>query len=209
MVSITELTEKYILEHESIKNCLKKGLINYSALARLVAKECGIEKRASNESILVAARRFREKINGGSLEDEIIHLFRKSNIEIKNNVVIYTLEKYIYPGSLIDVEKKIKVENSLFFSIEGTKTITIIVQRQNCGLVEKNFMGHVLSKKENLSLITITSPGIESTPGAVSYISGLFFENGINIEEFMSCHDDTLIVIESMNLDKVVGSFNF
>ena len=38
MATVTEQTEKYILEHRSIKECLKKGIINYSSLARLIQK---------------------------------------------------------------------------------------------------------------------------------------------------------------------------
>ena len=72
----------------------------------------------------------------------------------------------------------------------------------------KKFKTDIINKKENLSLITLSSPGIEDTLGAVAYISGLFFENDINIEEFMSCHHDTLIVIESGNLGKVIDLFN-
>lgn len=210
MATTAELTEKYIMEHVSIKDCLKKGLINYSALARLISNELGIEKKTSTEAILVAARRFRMKmIDGHHHENDILNLLKKSNVEIKNNIVIFTLEKYVYPDSLIDIEKVIKKDKALFFSIEGTKTITIIVQEQSAGLVEKHFRAHVLDKRENLSLFTITSHGIRTTPGVVSHISGMFFENDINIEEFMSCYDDTLIVIDSKDTNKVIKFLNF
>lgn len=209
MVSTAEMTEKYILEHASVKDCLRKGLINYSALARLIASERGIENESSKEAILVAARRFREKMKGRTFEDEIVRMFNGSNVEIKNNIVIFTLEKYVYPDSLIDVEKQIKRDKALFFSIEGAKTITLIVQGTSAGLIEKNFTGHMIDKKGGLSLISIASKGIESCIGAVSYISGLFFENGVNIVEFMSCYDDTLIVVDSGDVSKVIGFLNF
>jgi len=57
--------------------------------------------------------------------------------------------------------------------------------------------------------VPLTSKGIQETPGAVNHISGLFYERGINIEEFMSCHDDTLIVIKSENLEQVMKVLNF
>jgi len=210
MATTAELTEKYILDHVSIKDCLKKGLVNYSALSRQIAKDLGIEKKTSKEAILVAARRFRMKMGEiHSRENAILGLLKKSNVEIKNNIVIFTLEKYVYPDSLIEIEKVIKKEKALFFAIEGTKTITIIVQEQSAELIEKHFRAHIIDKIENLSLFTITSPGIRTTPGVVSYISGMFFENDINIEEFMSCYDDTLIVIDSKETNKVIRFLNF
>ncbi|MFH1127365.1 MAG: hypothetical protein ABIG84_05905 [archaeon] len=209
MATTTELTEKYIREHASIKDCLRKGLINYSALSRLIAKEYELGNKMSNEAILVAARRFKDKIKHKPIEDKILSLFKNSNIEIKNNVVIFTLEKYVYPDSLIDIEKKIKKAKALFFSIEGAKTITLIVQKQSESLIDADFKKYIVSKEENLSLVTITSPGIERTPGAVYYISGLFFDNEINILEFMSCYDDTLIVIDSKDVDRAIRFLNF
>jgi len=209
MPTTTELTEKYISEHLSVKNCLKKGLVNYSALARAISKEISPEKKTSNEAILIAARRFKEKIKGKSAEEDIINLFKNSNMEIKNNIIVYTLEKNIYPDSLIEIEKVIKKNKELFFSIEGTKTITLIVQKQNKGLIEKRFRTNILYKKDDLSLITIASPGIANTPGAVHHISGVFFEKGINIGEFMSCHNDTLIVIDSNDIEKIMKFLNF
>ncbi|MBU0615040.1 MAG: hypothetical protein KJ601_03020 [Nanoarchaeota archaeon] len=207
-MTTTELTEKYISEHKSIKDCLKKGLINYSALSRLIAKELGIEKSTSREAILIAARRFKEKIKGTALEDKIIGLFKKSNIEIKNNIVIFTIEKDVYPDSLVEIEQKIKKEKGIFFSIEGTKTITVIVQDHYSSLFSK-LKTKIMLKQDKLVLITVSSPGIESVPGAVNYLSGLFSEHEVNIEEFMSCHDDTLIVINSKDFQKVMEFLNF
>ena len=58
----TEMTNEYINEHPHIKNCLKRGLINYSALARYIAKELDIEKKSSKEAILIASRRKQDSL---------------------------------------------------------------------------------------------------------------------------------------------------
>ncbi len=209
MPTTTELTENYIEEHVSIKDCLKKDIINYSALSRLVAKELNIEKKTSKEAILIAARRFKKKLKNKSSEDAVIKLFRNSNMEIKNNIIVFTLEKKTYPEALIELEEEIKRDSSMFFSIEGTKTITLITQQEYGRLVEKKFKKNILKKRDGLSLFTITSKGIESTPGAVAYLAGLFFENDLNMAEFMSCHDDTLIVVESQDVGKAIRFLKF
>ncbi|MCD6229953.1 MAG: ACT domain-containing protein [Candidatus Diapherotrites archaeon] len=209
MVTTSELTEKFINEHVSVKDCLKKGLLNYSALSRLIAGELDIEKETSKEAILVAARRYKDKMKTRPLEDSVFRLFEESDIEIKNRVYVYTLEKSIYPDALIDLEKQVKNDKCMVFSIEGTKTITVMIQKRYRDLVEKSFKGSILNIKKELSLVTITSPGIEQTRGALSYLTGLFFENGINILEFMSCYDDTLIVIDSKDVEKAMKFLNF
>ena len=209
MPTTTQLTEKFINEHQSVKYCLKKGLLNYSALARLIAKELKIEKKTSKEAILIAARRYKEKIKDQHGEKEVIALFKQSNVEIKNNIVSITIEKNVYPDSLVEMEKEIKKQKGLFFAIEGTRSITLIFQKKYKSNIEKKFKNNLLEKKDDLSLITINSEGIGDIPGAVSYVASLFFEQGINIEEFMSCYDDTLIVIDSKDIEKVMKFLHF
>ncbi len=210
MPTTTELTENYIAQHLSIKECLKRGLINYSALARHIAKELNIQKTTSKEAILIAAIRYREKIKPQDTEKHIAKLVNESSIELKNNIMIYILDKSIYPDSLIEIEKAIKKERGLFFAVEGTKTITLIVQKNYAELISKRFKASILNTKENLSLIILTtSTAIEHTPGIVSYISGLFFEHGVNIEEFTSCYDDTLIVINTKDISNAMTFLPF
>lgn len=209
MPTVTEITEKYIQEHRSIKECLKKGLINYSALSRLITKDLEIGRGVSSEAILVASRRYKDKIRQASYDDKILSLFKNSNIEIKNNIAVFTIDKNIYPDSLIEIEKELKNNNELFVAIEGVKSITIIVQKKNKEIIGRKFKNNLLHKKDDLTLITMTSDGIWEVPGAVNYISGLFFENEVNIEEFMSCHDDTLIVIDSKDIEKAMRFLKF
>ena len=209
MPTITEITEKYISENKSVKECLKKGLINYSALSRNIIKDLNLGKNVKKEAVLIASRRYKNKIKQSDSDEKIFNLFRNSNIEIKNNIVVFTIEKNIYPDSLIDIEKEIKNGKKLFFAIEGTKSITIIIQKENKELIQKKFKNNILSKKEDLSLITLTNDGIWEVPGIVHYVSGLFSEKDINLEEFMSCHDDTLIVIQSKEIEKAMAFLKF
>ena len=179
MPTTAKLTEEFIETHPSIKDCLKKGLINYSALSRLISKELNIEKKTSMEAILVASRRYKDRIFIKCLEDEILNLFKKSRFEIKNKISVIIIEKNIYFEELIEIEKRIKNEKGIFFAIEGTKTITIIVHDQDKKLIEQKLGKHIINKKKDLSLISIYSPGIEKTPGSIAFLTGLFFENGI------------------------------
>ena len=209
MSTTTKMTEDYIKMHPSIKDCLKKGVLNYSALSRLISKELNIENKTSKEAILVASRRYRDRLNNDYLENEILELFKNSRLEIKNKISVLIVKKNIYYEELIEIEKKIKNEQGIFFTIEGTKTITIIVQDQDKILIEKKLGKNISSKKGNLSLIIIYSPGIERTPGSVAFLTGLFFENGINIVEIMSTCNDTLIIVESKEISRVIDFLTF
>src|SRR3989338_5190661 len=121
MQSTAEITSEYIKEHPEIKSCLKKGLINYSSLARLIAKELNIEKKTSMEAILIAARRFQDKLKKeSSYEKRIKDLLSKSEIDIKNKMVVYIIDKNIDFNNLLIIQKKIREDYGTFYLVEGS-----------------------------------------------------------------------------------------
>lgn len=206
MASITQVTEDYILSRATLKSCLKKGLINYSALARQISSETGVK---STEGILIAARRLREKLKSADADNDIISLLKNSSIETRNNIEVFTIDKGTYPDALIDIERHIKKAKGLFFSVEGTKSITIMIEKSYSSEFTKRFRQSIIERKEDLCLITLTCEGIGDVPGIVNHVTGLLFEAGINIEEFLSCYDDTLIAIKSSSLPAAIKLFSF
>jgi hypothetical protein len=212
MPTTTELTERYIENHLTVKECLKKGLINYSALSRLIAKELNIEKKTSMEAILIASIRYKDKIQkiSTNFDNKILGLLKDCNVEIKNNIVIFTLDKMTYPDKLIDIEKTIKKDKGQFFSVEGSKSITLITQKKYEEVIQEKFKVNVLNKNNDQSLITLnTSPNIEKIPGVINYITSLFFEKSINITELTSCYDDIIIVVDSKDVQKTMEFLSF
>ena len=207
----TEITVDYIKEHPYVKVCLKKGLLNYSSLARLIAKELHIEKQSSKAAILIASRRFREKITKDiSSEREIKDLFSTSELDIKNKIVVFILGKHLNFDRLLDIGKSVKKDEGLFYFLEGSHSCTIITQQQHSPLFERAFKNDIIKKTENLALVLFRSPPtIEHTIGAVAYLSSLFAENGINIIELFSSWTDTAFVIDSRDLTHVFGFLKY
>lgn len=207
----TEITNEYINEHPYIKNCLKKGLINYSALARHIAKELSIEKKSSKEAILIAARRKQESLKKEfNQEKEISKLLLNSEIEIKNKIVVFILEKTINFDALEKIQLQIKKEASFSYILEGSDNYTIITQEKYIQSIEKNLKTAIIKFNKNMVLINIKSPKeIETIPGVVSYLTSLFAENGVNIYEFLSCWTNTIFIIDSKDLNKSINFLKF
>jgi len=208
--SVSELTAEYIKGHPAVKSCLKKGLINYSSLARLVAKELGAEK-ASKEAILVAARRFKERLSlDFEGERQIASLLSRSELEIKSKISLFILEKGINLDRVDEIQKKVRKESGTFFLLEGSDNYTIVTQEKFAPLVKSAFLQKTIKSESGLVLINIKSPKeIQALPGVVAYLSSLFFENGVNILEFISCWTDTLFVIESKDLNNALNFLKF
>lgn len=206
MVNTAALTKQYIEEHASVKMCLAAGLINYSALARMIALEYGLIKQTSIEAIVVAARRIKR-----GLADRVdVHkFFADSSIRIENNIVAYTLDRSTLTEKIMQIEKEIKSAHGIFFAIEGTRSITIITNAAHEKLLQKSFSRLVLEKFADQVLITISAPGIQEVAGAVHHVTSLLFDRGVNITELISCHDDTIFVIDKDATAKAIEALRF
>ncbi|MBI2572361.1 hypothetical protein HYV86_00715 [Candidatus Woesearchaeota archaeon] len=210
-LSTSEQTINYIKEHPFIRSCLQKDLINYSALARLVSKELHIEKKMSQEAILVAARRFREKIKKEiSTEKKVKELIKQSHIEIKNKIHILILQKSSSSELIDEIHKKAREHNELFFMVQGSDHSTLVTLEKYAQLIRQKLSSKIIKHHENVALVIMKSPEqIEDTAGVISYTTSLFAENGVNILELLSCWRDTLFLINAKDVSKVVGFLEF
>ena len=57
--SLAEKTRIYIDAHPSVKDCVSKGLINYSSLARMIMKDLDLD---NEEAVMIACRRYAGKL---------------------------------------------------------------------------------------------------------------------------------------------------
>ncbi len=211
MVTATQLTEKYISEHPSIKDCLKKNVLNYSKLARMIAKDLGIEKKTSKEAILIAARRFARKLKEECLQEErIIKILKSGELEIKNKIVVFVIEKTRYLDSFFELEKGIKKKGGVFCTIEGTKALTVITSEQYSEQISQIFHGEILKQEKDLAMVVIKSnEDIEKCPGVIAHLYSLFADNSINILETMSSWTDTIIIIKEYDVAKIMQFLKF
>ena len=211
MPTTTELTEKYLAGHPSIKDCLREGIINYSKLSRKIARELDIEKKTSMEAILIATRRYEEKIKKEKIRQEkIIQILKESELEIKNKIIVAIIQKNIIPEGLLEIEKKIKKQGDTVYAIEGTKTYKLITSEKYLEDVQNKFKNKIINITEDQAMIIMKNPrGVEETTGFVAYIYSLFGEHGVNILETMSCWTDTIFIISEDDIPTVMKFLKF
>jgi hypothetical protein len=210
-MNITKLTESYLQQHPFVKECLKKGLINYSSLARQICNDLGLEVKKNFDAVLIACRRYRTKIEAeASKQDRVLAILRQSKVEVKNKIAALVLENSIHMPNLLEIERKAKNQGEVFHIIEGISAITVITSEDFLPSIKSAFRNSIIRENKMLAEITLKSPiDIETTPGLISYLYSLFGENNINIFETMSCWTDTIFVIEEKDIARVMGLLRF
>ncbi len=211
MTNITKLTEGYISEHPFVKDCLKKGLVNYSSLTRKICLDLDLNTKKNFDAVLIACRRFYRKIKTeATTEKKILDILKNSKIEVKNKINVIVLEKNIIFSNLLDIEKEAKKLSDTFHIVEGANAVTIITSDEFSKKIKQVFRNKIIKENTNLVEVILKSPKqIETTSGVVSYLYSLLGENGINILETLSCWTDTIFLVEEKDLSKVMEFLRF
>ena len=180
MGDIAKQVFSWIKERPYIEYALKKGIVNYSSLSRMIQKDLNVR---NFDAVIVAARRYKTEVLK-STGEEIMALLRKSRLEIKTGVNVYIVRS---------LDEKI----NCLHMIKGSNATTIITQKKlDISCIRKN---------ENVVEVNIISgPELERTMGFTSYVYSALFERGINILETYSCYTDTILIFDKKDLSKVV-----
>lgn len=211
MVNVTKLTEDYISKHPYVKDCLKKGLINYSSLTRQICSDLELNLKKNFDAVLIACRRYFRKIKSeATTEKKIIDILKGSKIEVKNKINSIILEKNIVFANLLELEKEAKKFLETFHIIEGTASITIITTDDFSKKVKQVFRNKVIKEYPNLVEVILKSPReIVTTAGVISYIYSLLGENDINVVDTLSSWTDTIFLVEEKDLSRVMEFLRF
>ena len=211
MANITKLTEGYIAEHPFVKDCLKKGLINYSSLTRQICLDLNLDAKRNFDAVLIACRRFYNKIKSeATIEKKILEILKNSKIEVRNKINAVVLEKGIFFPNLLDIEKEAKKSNETFHIVDGATAITIITSDDFAKKTTQTFRNKIIKESRDLVEVILKSPRqIETTAGVISYLYSLLGENDINVYETLSCWTDTIFLVEEKDLSKVMALLRF
>ena len=207
-MNITKLTEEYISGHPSIRDCVAKGLVNYSALARQICREHKIDRF---DAVLIAIRRHFLKLKESETQEkDILRLLKNVKIRIRNRILVAIMDKPKDMERVYVFQKKVKREKGDFNLIEGEDKLTLVTNSKYAEEVKESFKSWLIKCSENLVQIAILfDPEIESTPGVVNHVYGLLAEKGINILEEMSCWTDLMIIVDEKDLAGAMDVLSF
>jgi hypothetical protein len=207
-VSTASVVREYIDTHPSIKDGMRMGIINLSALARKIMDEKGIR---SEEAALMACRRYELDPKTRINEEAILKVLRRSKLEIRTKVVTMTVRPswHMY-GKLEKMMSAMRGRDHNLHVIQGTAGVTLIMD----GAVAKevrDILGEdeILKDEKDLVELIVNSPDvIEDVPGILAFLASSLSSKGINFLEVISCYKDTMFVIEQKDMMAAFDTLN-
>jgi hypothetical protein len=199
--SLAEKTRSYIDSHPSIKDCVSKGLVSYSSLARLIMKDLGVE---NEEALMIACRRYADKLSVTSdHEKDVLKILKDSRLEMRTKICIVTAKNdWTVLHKMDNLFKDLWNENSIMQVVQSASAVTIIADRMlKDRIMDTVGKFNVIKIRENLVEIAVKSPErIVDTSGVIAYLITNLSDAGINIEETVSCHTDTIFIVRESDM---------
>ncbi len=179
-MSISDLVRVYLKNKPYTMEALENGIVNFSALARIVQRSLRIN---NYHAIKAALRRYAAELKERNMgiERHAMQLLNDSTVNIQSGISVI-----ISPDD-VDVQKssKIKLRDYYVYLIYNNDEFKKIKKAADITVVHENCSAIVIHSGEKL----------EALPGFVAFIASLLAEQNINIIEFISCYTETLLVV--------------
>jgi hypothetical protein len=185
MPSVSENVWLYVKGKPYLQEALEKGVVNYSALARVIDREMG---GGNFEAVKAAVRRLKERLGKErrNVEQKVLKVIRASRLEMRDKIAVIISNR--------------KLDIPVIAVARSASGYTYIVGED---VAERTGHRDSLKIQKDLSMITIISPeSLEDTPGVLAYLLSSLAAENINVVEFVSCYRDTLLVFKDSDITK-------
>ncbi len=208
MISISQAVESIIKVKPFLTEGLNDGLINISALARLILPEVKqlTHKDVKHGAIVMALNRLPTK-QITNISKEIDNLRSMlGDIIVRSDLTDYTFRNSDTLAKChLKVFESITHHTDIFYTmVRGVNESNLVISSLYVQLVDKHFKKEELyKKKENLSAITIKlHENNTMIPGFYYYILKSVAWEGINIFEVISTTNEFTILVDDNDVDR-------
>ena len=205
--SIAERTLAYIAEHPSIKECLRRGLINHTALAREI---CRARRISSLDAVVMASSRYAAKIKKHRRrETELRQMLAEAKVLVRSKMLLAAWEKESNLDNLNSLHAYIRSKGGEVTIVEGHRLITIFTENEFAKEIRRVLGRQVKLIVQDLVKITLLLPEkVTFTPGYAAYMFHLIAERGINMLGDVTSTAEHIFLIEERDLPNALAALN-
>lgn len=177
-MSTANVIRLYLKNKPFMIEALENGIVNLSALSRLIQKEL---KLKDYYAVKAAVRRYYQHLEKVrmNIEQRALSVLKGNKITILDGISVIVTDQ----DTDIKNNAKIKVSDYYVYLIDS-------------GSLKRSKIKGVIKRYEDCSAIVIHSQeNVESVSGVMAFVTSLFAEYNINIIELISCYTENILVI--------------
>lgn len=193
---IAHTVRSWIDRRPAVRDALRMGIVNHSALARHIMQATGIDRE---DAVIASCRRYDAEHALPGYQDDLREILDHAKLEMRSHAALLTLRpSWEMYNRLERAMGHFKDEHPTLHMIQGADSLTIITDESVLGALE-GILGkeQVIKKRTRLVELNVrVAPESENVPGIIAFLSSSLAERGINLVESMSVYRDNMFLIE-------------
>ncbi len=202
--TVPEAVREILTRNYPVYQCLKMKLMNFHSVAEQIQPRVQelTRRKTTINTLVVAIKRFSDTLEPQTSPDAVKTL-ENARISLSSGITDVTIKarRPEFPRILKELSD-LGGELSEFPNIFPLATsIKMILPTEEYDVIREK-LGHLetASTQRNVAKLSIAlSPKAEKTPGIASYITELFYRNGINIVDAFLGHGDIIMVVDDQD----------
>jgi len=212
MITVSNAIRQIVKDKPFVEEALTRGIINLSALSRLILPEVRklTYKKVKEGAVLMALKRQPKKIKSAAFVGNV--LSKGGNLIVRSNLSEFTVSNLDFSVEKHKkIIKEIEKRRKYFLTItQGTFETTVIVASELKEIVERILeKDKIVFKLDGLSSITINLPGKTVLTSGVYYsILKILAWEGVNIVEVVSTFSEFILLLEEKEVSRAFSLLN-
>lgn len=196
-MSIAGQVKDYLDKQPNLLVSLRRNLLNYSSLSRLILKDLNLPKKKF-DAVLVACRRHAKGAVDLSGEKKVREILKKADIKIRTGLCMIILHPHTHLSDHITPVHFVK----------GNSSITIIAEDEDFSELRKIYEHNMLNSNRSLAEVAVVcSKKASETPGLAAHLSNIIASEGVNVLTTLCGYKDGVFIIDQKDLTKVFRLF--
>ena len=199
--TVPEAVREILTRNYPVYQCLKMKVTNFHSVAEQiqphVQKLTG--KKTTINTLVVAIKRFSDTLGPDGLPDAVKAL-ENARISLSGGITDVTIKarRPDFPRILKELTELGSGLSEFPYIFPLATSIKVILPTEEYEMAREKLVNlEAASTERNVAKLSILlSPKAEKTPGIASYITELFYRNGINIIDAFLAHGDIIMIVD-------------
>lgn len=203
--SIASVTKTYISQSQHLKEFIRRGLINYTALAREI---CARSQVPFTRAAVVAASRYAERLQKQRSNDQKLEqILRKAKLTIRGRMLVAGVRRDGDRKRVTALHTAVKADGDDLTVVEGIAMISLTTASKHKALVRSIFRERIHTLLDDVAQITLeTDSSAMFVPGLSSFVLGRLSGVGINVIEEYTCAGEHLLIVSEKDLPRALAA---
>jgi hypothetical protein len=208
--SLARVVRDTIEKEPYIRNPLADGLINYSALARMLtpAIERELNRSVREESLMVAIKRYADEIQGKASNKQSMEILSQAVLSMQEDVSFAWLKSN--ETVLLELQHLINKTDwhpaELRIIVEGPERTIVVLKTSKMDQLLAKVNAETIESSNGHVLITIRAPEkLRKTHGVIAELTSTFSRKGISVD-LITASPDLHFLVEDKDADEAYRS---